>query len=73
MIRLTRFNGEEFYLNATHVEMVESTPDTVITLFNGKKYIVRESAEAVASRIVDFYRQTFPASAAPRVPDDFIE
>ncbi|USG67932.1 flagellar FlbD family protein [Brevibacillus ruminantium] len=70
MIQLTRFNGVKFYLNATHVETVESTPDTVITLLTGKKYIVRETAEEVRSQILHFYQQAFPAFTPPRKPDD---
>ena len=45
MIKLTKFNSEakkkgEFVLNAEIIETVEETPDTVVTLVNGKKLIV---------------------------------
>ena len=73
MIKLTRFNGSTFYLNATHIETVEATPDTLITLFNDRKYIVRESAEEVAERARAFYQQVSPAAAAPKMPDDLDE
>ncbi|CAM5788211.1 MULTISPECIES: flagellar FlbD family protein [Brevibacillus] len=70
MIQLTRFNGAQFYLNATHIETVESTPDTVITLLTGKKHIVKETAEEVIARILRFYQHAFPAFTPPRMPED---
>jgi flagellar protein FlbD len=71
VIKLTRFNGSTFYLNATHIETVESTPDTVITLFNDRKYIVKETAEEVAERMRAFYQTVIPA--APKMPGDLLE
>ncbi len=56
MIKLTRFNGTAFYLNITHIETVEATPDTVITLFNDRKYIVKDSIESIAERVQAFYQ-----------------
>jgi flagellar protein FlbD len=38
------------------VETVEATPDTVIVLSNGHRYIVRESAEEVVARILSYRR-----------------
>ena len=55
MIRLHRFRGEEFFLNADLVESVENTPDTVLTLFDGRKIVVHESAEEVAE-LITVYR-----------------
>ncbi len=57
MVLLSRFDSSEFFLNADLIETVEMTPDTVISLTNGKKLIVRESAEEVVSRIVEFRRR----------------
>lgn len=37
MVRLTRMNGKPLVINALMIEMMEETPDTVITLINGKK------------------------------------
>jgi flagellar protein FlbD len=56
MIRLTRFNGTNFYINAEMIQTVEGTPDTVITLTNNTKIVVRERAEAVIERIIDYQR-----------------
>jgi flagellar protein FlbD len=54
MIKLTRLNKQEYYLNSDMVETVETTPDTVITMLNGKKFIVSESADDVVERIIRF-------------------
>ena len=55
MIELTRFNETKFTLNAEIIEMIEETPDTVITLTTGKKIIVKESRQEV-SNLVKLYR-----------------
>lgn len=52
MIRLTRLNNIPFYLNPDLIEHVETTPDTVIALTNGQKYVVLEPAEQVLEKIV---------------------
>ena len=39
MIDVTRFNGKSFVLNAELIEVMEETPDTVITLTTGHKVI----------------------------------
>ena len=57
MIELTRFNSERFVLNAEQIEMVESTPDTVIRLLSGRKYVVRESVEQVIDLALDYARR----------------
>lgn len=56
MILLTRLNGTEFYLNPELIQSVEKTPDTVITLINEKKLVVRESPEVICERYIE-YRQ----------------
>ena len=58
MIALTRLNGSVFVLNADLIETIEATPDTVISLVTGKKYVVREKVEEVIDRIVEFRRKT---------------
>lgn len=58
MIELTRLNGSVFVLNADLIETIEATPDTVISLVTGKKYVVREKVAEVIDRIVEFRRRT---------------
>ena len=54
MISLTRFNGTKFWLNAELIETVEATPDVIITLTNGHKYVVRETAEQVVEAVWEY-------------------
>ncbi|SKA86407.1 flagellar protein FlbD [Caloramator quimbayensis] len=57
MIKLTGFNHKPFFINNELIEKIESTPDTVVTLTSGKKFVVIESPEEIISRIVDFKRK----------------
>ena len=54
MIRLTRLNGSELALNPDLVHRAEETPDTVLTLIDGSRYVVREPVEEIIERIVGF-------------------
>lgn len=54
MIILTRLNGGEFALNPDLIERADSTPDTVLTLTDGTKYVVAESVRDVLVRMRDF-------------------
>ena len=54
MIQLTRLNNQTLVLNADLVKFVEQSPDTVITLVNGEKFIVRESVDEVVQRVLQF-------------------
>lgn len=51
MIMLTRISGQQFVLNADLIERVDVTPDTVVTLVDGKKYVVCESAAQIISEV----------------------
>lgn len=54
MILLRRLNGTEFGINADLIERIEITPDTVVTLVDGTKYVVADSVDEVIDRIVSF-------------------
>ena len=47
MIDITRMNGTIVAINDDLIESVEETPDTVITLTTGKKYMVKESRQEI--------------------------
>ena len=66
MIRLTRLNHVPLVLNSDLIEHIEVTPDTVISLTNGQKIMVLESADQVVERVIAFRRtiqQSPPESA----------
>jgi flagellar protein FlbD len=57
MIHVTRINRVPLVLNSDLIEHVETTPDTVISLTNGQKFMVLESADEVIRRVIGFRRQ----------------
>ena len=57
MIQLTRINHAPVILNADLIEHIETTPDTVISMTNGQKYIVLEVAQDVVQKVIDFRRE----------------
>lgn len=61
MISVTRLNGTHFFVNAELIKYIEATPDTVITLTDDTKLIVREAAAAVARAVVEYHRQVLEA------------
>lgn len=56
MIQLTRLNNHALTVNSDLIKFIEQAPDTVITLVNGEKIVVRESAQDILERIVQFRR-----------------
>lgn len=69
MIKVTKLNGELFYVNPYEIEFLEETPDTVISLKSGKKVLVAEKAEVVIHRMIEFYRL---ANAMPKVRPELL-
>ncbi len=57
MIRLTRLNNRPLVVNSELIKFIENAPDTVITLVTGEKIVVRETAEEVMARILEYRRQ----------------
>ena len=56
MIKVTRLNGKEFVVNAELIQYVEATPDSVITLVNHEKLVVKEPVDEIVRRIVEYGR-----------------
>ena len=54
MIQLTRLNNARLALNSDLIKYVEEAPDTVITLLNGEKLVVRETTGQVIERVLQF-------------------
>lgn len=57
MIQLTRLNQKALTVNSDLIKFVENTPDTVITLVTGEKFVVLESAATIVERVVEFRRR----------------
>ena len=59
MIEVTGMNNKEFILNADHIEKVEEVPETLITLTNGKRYLVLESIDEVKDEVIRYKKRIF--------------
>lgn len=61
MIEITKLNGTRILINPDLIEIIESTPDTVISLTTGRKIIVKESRQEI-NNLVKSYRKEISAS-----------
>lgn len=71
MIFITRTNGLKIYINPELIQTVEATPDTVVTLTNNKKLIIKDTPQEIAERFIEYRRKTlapFVSSSAGRSP-----
>ncbi len=71
MIPVTRLNNSVLLINAENIQSVEGSPDTVITFVNRDRLIVKERAEEVSQRIVQYRRiLQRPAAHGEDLPAD---
>jgi len=66
MIELTRLNGRSIVVNSDLIKTAEASPDTMLTLINGEKLIVREEIAEVVERVLA-YRSQLLSSVARRL------
>lgn len=59
MIILHKLNKEEIVLNSNHIEIIETIPETKITLTTGRYYLVVQSPEEVVKRIIEYNRKIY--------------
>ena len=59
MIKVSKLNGAEYYINADIIDFIESTPDTLITLSSGKKLVVLETVDEVVDKIIAYRRKIY--------------
>lgn len=65
MIQLTRLNHVPLIVNADLIEHVEVTPDTVVALTTGQKFMVLESAEEVVEKVIQFRKSLLSSTCCP--------
>ena len=63
MIQLTRLNHLSLVLNCDLIEHVEQTPDTVVTLTSGQKFMVRETPEEITRRVIVFRQEIWKTAS----------
>jgi len=54
MIKVTRLDGTEYYINPHQIECMEVRPDTTLMMMSGKAYIVREEVDTVLEKILAY-------------------
>lgn len=59
MIELTKLNGKSFILNAELIETIETTPDSVVTLINDKKFVVKEPKESIVKKVIKYKQEIY--------------
>ena len=63
MIEVTRLNGNPMVLNSDLIKTAEASPDTMLTLINGEKLIVREECAEVVERMLAYRARLLAAVA----------
>jgi flagellar protein FlbD len=54
MIKVTRLDGTEYYVNPHQIECIEVRPDTTLMMLSGKNHIVREEVDTVLEKILAY-------------------
>lgn len=67
MILVTSLSGESMYINHTLIEKIQEVPDTILHLTTEKSLIVKEKADEIIERVVDFHKRTLKVDT----PKDF--
>lgn len=73
MINLTKLNGQSVTINAELIESLEATPDTVISLATGNRFVVRETVEEVIRKILEYRRQVYSSKAVVNPVEGYIK
>ncbi len=69
MIYLSRLDGTRFVLNASRIETIEAHPDTVITVVDGKHFVVKESVDDIVARVIAYQKAILASPFSPgRLP-----
>ena len=63
MIKLTRINGSVLLINESFIEAAEEAPDTVLTMQNGHRYLVKETVDEIIGLSEQFRRECYPTIA----------
>ena len=60
MIKVTRLDGREYFVNPYQIECIEVNPDTTLVMLSGKHHIVREEVDDILGKIEAYRRQICP-------------
>ena len=60
MIKVTRLDGKEYFINPHQIECIEINPDTMLVMLSGKHHIVREEVDDVLGKIEAYRKRLSP-------------
>lgn len=69
MIPVHRLKGEPFFINADLIELIEALPDTVVTLVDGRKFVVSETPKQIVDHVREFRASVLVAADQLRTSD----
>jgi flagellar protein FlbD len=70
VIQVTRLNDTEIIVNADLIEVIEATPDTIITLIDGTRFVAREKPLELVDRIQRYRAGILSLRDDPIIDDD---
>ncbi|WP_461615310.1 flagellar FlbD family protein [Clostridium sp. Marseille-QA1073] len=59
MIKVTTLNKKEIVLNCDHIEKMEAVPETIITLTNGKVYLLANTIDEVMEKVIQYKNKIY--------------
>jgi len=59
MIKLHKLNGAEIVVNAELIESIEATPDTVLNLATGNRFLVKEAVQEVVDKTMEYKKKVY--------------
>ena len=72
MIKLTRLNGEKYWINPHQIELIEAKPDVTLNMLSGKYYIVKESVEETFKNTVTGHDSVYVSSSTVNLEDSSV-
>ena len=57
MVKVTRLNGDQYFINPHQIESIEVKPDTTLLMLSGKSVVVREKVDEIVDRIVEYRKR----------------
>lgn len=64
MIKLHKLNGLDVVINAELIETLEPGPETMVHLATGNKIAVRENADEIVAKVVEYRKAVNSAGKA---------
>ncbi|MBQ5781515.1 MAG: flagellar FlbD family protein [Spirochaetaceae bacterium] len=57
MIKVTRLDGKQYWINPHQIERIEKNPDVTLLMLNGSKLVIREEPDEVINQIIEYRKK----------------